>query len=709
MPDVTGEPDRLDVEGTTLLADDERRCCLPECLDGCSCVSEEEWQQYVEGLEQFRVECVAEQREVDHEHGERAFADRDTAVRHLVDVVGQSIRRAALVREHEQAVADEARRRARGARGRTRGRQRRPAAAAAPASATASTEPCSEAPAPPSAPGPDPAGATGCPCHADPLTGEWPTAPDDDYPLSVGLAGIEAVARLRVYLDSLELDLMAGLHASASGMLSTLAQAGSAEQVPVTAEQVVVEEIQVATGNSRLRETVALAASGPRGAWLRDQVRAGRLPSDRAAAAYAKSLSLGDEEALSLFQQLFGGLSGPGTGQTATSWGQFDRGLRAAVDAADPEAAAERRRKARAQRGVFVRDDGSSGEGNAAMTIVNDRTKIRAAWQQADALARVQQASGDERTLDALRADIMCHLVQPSSPTDPAPSPQDTSSDEASNSAPSAASASAAPAASASGAPAASASGAPANADPADDPSPDDPAPQEPTRQEPAGESLAGEPFSAGPAPSQPVAMAVPKSEAVAPGRVTVVIPWSMLAGFDDAPCLATDSGTWLPADQARAMFSHPDSIFRVLYVDPPTGRAIKLTSRCYSPSPALRAHVQAIDGTCRFPGCDVPAHRCDLDHVRPYSRSHATSDQELSSAHRPHHNLKTAGLWACSLDPTTHEVTWVSPAGRTYITRARDWLAAQRPSPPAKPPDPPAQQAGAPAASPPPEDPIPF
>jgi len=35
-----------------------------------------------------------------------------------------------------------------------------------------------------------------------------------------------------------------------------------------------------------------------------------------------------------------------------------------------------------------------------------------------------------------------------------------------------------------------------------------------------------------------------------------------------------------------------------------------------YAPTEAQKARVRGRDGQCRFPGCDVPAHRCQVDHV---------------------------------------------------------------------------------------------
>lgn len=48
-----------------------------------------------------------------------------------------------------------------------------------------------------------------------------------------------------------------------------------------------------------------------------------------------------------------------------------------------------------------------------------------------------------------------------------------------------------------------------------------------------------------------------------------------------------------------------------------------------HDPTPALKAFVRARDGHCRFPGCEVEAHKCQIDHVTPYDaggRTHASN-----------------------------------------------------------------------------------
>lgn len=87
-----------------------------------------------------------------------------------------------------------------------------------------------------------------------------------------------------------------------------------------------------------------------------------------------------------------------------------------------------------------------------------------------------------------------------------------------------------------------------------------------------------------------------------------------------------------------------------------------------YRPSQALADFVRCRDLTCRFPGCDVPAEFCDIDHSIPWSRGGPTHPSNLSLRCRAHHLLKTfwAGPdgWRERLHPDG-TIEWTSPSGR--------------------------------------------
>ncbi|MFS0900249.1 HNH endonuclease signature motif containing protein [Mycolicibacterium litorale] len=87
-----------------------------------------------------------------------------------------------------------------------------------------------------------------------------------------------------------------------------------------------------------------------------------------------------------------------------------------------------------------------------------------------------------------------------------------------------------------------------------------------------------------------------------------------------------------------------------------------------YRPSAKLAAFVRARDMFCRFPGCDVPAERCDIDHVVPWPYG-PTHPSNLNCKCRTHHLAKT--FWDGWRDEQSPDgtVTWTTPAGQRYTT----------------------------------------
>jgi hypothetical protein len=91
-----------------------------------------------------------------------------------------------------------------------------------------------------------------------------------------------------------------------------------------------------------------------------------------------------------------------------------------------------------------------------------------------------------------------------------------------------------------------------------------------------------------------------------------------------------------------------------------------------YRPSTALDEFVRCRDLTCRFPGCDRPAHRTDLDHTIPYPYG-PTCASNLVCLCRMHHLLKTFWTgdkgWRVQQFPDA-TLVWTAPNGQTYTTR---------------------------------------
>lgn len=156
------------------------------------------------------------------------------------------------------------------------------------------------------------------------------------------------------------------------------------------------------------------------------------------------------------------------------------------------------------------------------------------------------------------------------------------------------------------------------------------------------------------------------------PATVHVVVPLTALLGESDGLGELPGHG-YLTAAHAREAAIAPGSTWRRLVTDPLSGRARELSTHRYQPTPAMREYLQAVDRTCRAPGCLVSATRADLDHTTPWPHG-ATTPDNLAPTHRRHHNLKTAGLWHTTLDPETRTATWRTLTGRRYQTHPHDY-----------------------------------
>jgi len=170
---------------------------------------------------------------------------------------------------------------------------------------------------------------------------------------------------------------------------------------------------------------------------------------------------------------------------------------------------------------------------------------------------------------------------------------------------------------------------------------------------------------------------------------VWLIVPFEVAMGSSDAACELPGHG-WVTAAHAREIMTRPGSAWRSLPVDLRTGEALSRPTRSYRPTAAMVEHVQAVDGRCRGPGCEVVATRCDLDHETPWPRGE-TSVGNLHTKHRLHHNLKTGGVWT-STPVGDGGLEWATLTGRTYVTHPKDWReGVDLPAPDTMPDGPPA------------------
>ena len=162
-------------------------------------------------------------------------------------------------------------------------------------------------------------------------------------------------------------------------------------------------------------------------------------------------------------------------------------------------------------------------------------------------------------------------------------------------------------------------------------------------------------------------------------GSATAEVNLNLYRQVDAPEAQIWAAGTWLNPLATKEWME------RVTHLQAPG----KAATAGYTPTPLIRASVEGRDGTCRFPGCDTPAHKCQLDHVKRFVQgsSNGGSDgapnggsdgtpnggpTDTSNLHclcAKHHNAKTTGAWDVTINPDGEE-TWTSFGdGHTVIT----------------------------------------
>ncbi|EAQ00244.1 hypothetical protein JNB_08734 [Janibacter sp. HTCC2649] len=102
-------------------------------------------------------------------------------------------------------------------------------------------------------------------------------------------------------------------------------------------------------------------------------------------------------------------------------------------------------------------------------------------------------------------------------------------------------------------------------------------------------------------------------------------------------------------------------------------GQDLEDFSQSYRVPDGMARLIRLRDGSCRFPGCGVPARQCDLDHVRPWPMG-PTTPSNLMALCRRHHQIKQRDGWSVKLHPDG-TVTWSDPTGLQRTTWPVDHL----------------------------------
>ena len=140
-----------------------------------------------------------------------------------------------------------------------------------------------------------------------------------------------------------------------------------------------------------------------------------------------------------------------------------------------------------------------------------------------------------------------------------------------------------------------------------------------------------------------------------------VVANQATVEGTSDTPGCTVDPDDLFPPDLVAELSKTAKLVPVVHPGDAP--------AECnYTASRQLADFVRCRDLTCRFPGCDRAAIRCDVDHTIPFGDGGRTHASNLKCLCRIHHLLKTFGGWH-DRQLRDGTVIWTSPSGDTYVT----------------------------------------
>ncbi|AYF74354.1 HNH endonuclease [Nocardia yunnanensis] len=188
---------------------------------------------------------------------------------------------------------------------------------------------------------------------------------------------------------------------------------------------------------------------------------------------------------------------------------------------------------------------------------------------------------------------------------------------------------------------------------------------------------------------------------------VQVGVSAETLAGLQDNPALLAGFGA-IDADLARQIARH--ARFEIITESTSTANgaptadgvekadAVEKTDSAvelrYRPSARIARRARAIDGSCRAPGCQVPAAASDLDHQDRFDHGDPqaggrTTEANLGARCRRHHRLKTLADnhrngWQV-IHHSDRRVEWRTPTGESAITTPEgpDYLFPATPVPP--------------------------
>lgn len=154
-------------------------------------------------------------------------------------------------------------------------------------------------------------------------------------------------------------------------------------------------------------------------------------------------------------------------------------------------------------------------------------------------------------------------------------------------------------------------------------------------------------------------------------GVVEITVGLDTLARLSDDPGDLAGYGPVL-ADIARQVADRRhDALWRFVVTDTDSGIPIVTGTTRRRPTASQRRDVAALNRTCVFPGCRMPASNCDADHRTRWVDGGATRVDNLAPLCRRHHRIRHSPGWGYERLPNG-DYLWTTPLGHMYTKSGR-------------------------------------
>jgi hypothetical protein len=152
-------------------------------------------------------------------------------------------------------------------------------------------------------------------------------------------------------------------------------------------------------------------------------------------------------------------------------------------------------------------------------------------------------------------------------------------------------------------------------------------------------------------------------------GTIELRVDLDTLVGLSEAPGELAGYGPVIADITRQITETQANTQWRYTVTDPATGLPLRTGTTRRRPTMAQRRSVEARQPVCIFPGCRMPAHRCDLDHRVPWSQHRRTTTSGLDPLCRyDHHTVRHRIGWHHQPLPGGDHL-WTSPLGHHYTT----------------------------------------